>query len=216
MRVQRDGGLRARVVLGGAGEDFGRGGRGEYDSYAETIAFLREVIPSSVATFGRDNQHTLQLRFWLADALLHAGTDKAMIREAIEVFEDTSLRWPRVFTTPLEGCVETARAKLTLVDTPLPFDIGARVECRYAESDSDVSIGDLFDSSDSGSESGSESSDDDDDDDDDGCWAPGVVVAQHYREASMDVGYYAPYQVRLDSGGLIYVVDPAEQIRAVA
>ena len=107
--------------------------------------------------------------------------------------------------------------KLTLVDTPLPFDIGARVECRYTESDSDVSIGDLFDSSDSGSESGSESSDDDDDDDDDdGCWAPGVVVAQHYREASMDVGYYAPYQVRLDSGGLIYVEDPDEQMRAIA
>ena len=59
----------------------------------------------------------------------------------------------------------------------------------------------------------SESSDDDDDDAD-GCWAPGVVVAQHYREANMDVGYYAPYQVRLDSGGLIYVEDPAEQIRA--
>ena len=29
MCVPRDGGLRARVVLGGAGEDFGRGGRGE-------------------------------------------------------------------------------------------------------------------------------------------------------------------------------------------
>ena len=29
VRVPRDGGLRARVVLGGAGEDFGRGGRGE-------------------------------------------------------------------------------------------------------------------------------------------------------------------------------------------
>ena len=27
--VPRDGGLRARVVPGGAGEDFGRGGRGE-------------------------------------------------------------------------------------------------------------------------------------------------------------------------------------------
>ena len=53
-------------------------------------------------------------------------------------------------------------------------------------------------------------------DDDDGCWCPGTVVAHHYREASFDVGYYAPYQVRLDSGGLIYVVDPAEQIRAVA
>ena len=103
----------------------------------------------------------------------------------------------------------------------MPFDIGARVECRYAESDSDVSIGDLFDSSDSGSESGSESSDDDDgvrtvDSDDEGCWAPGVVVAHHYREASFDVGYFAPYQVRLDSGGLIYVVDPPEQIRAIA
>ena len=79
------------------------------------------------------------------------------------------------------------------------------------ESDSDVSIGDLFDSSDSGSESSSS-----DDDDDDGCWAPGTIVAHHYREASFDVGYYAPYQVRLDSGGLIYVVDPPEQIRAIA
>jgi len=133
-----------------------------------------------------------------------------MIREAIEVFEDTSLRWPRVFKGSLEGCVETARTKLTLVDTPLPFDVGARVECRYAESDSDVSIGDLFDSSDSGSESSSS-----DDDDDDGCWAPGTIVAHHYREASFDVGYYAPYQVRLDSGGLIYVVDPPEQIRPI-
>ncbi len=68
---------------------------------------------------------------------------------------------------------------------------------------------------------GSESSDDDDgvrtvDSDDEGCWAPGVVVAHHYREASFDVGYFAPYQVRLDSGGLIYVVDPPEQIRAIA
>ena len=68
-------------------------------------------------------RRTLRLRYWLADALLHAGTDKAMIREAIEVFEDTS---------------------------------------------------------------------------------------------SMDVGYYAPYQVRLDSGALIYVKDPPKQMRAIA
>ena len=34
--------------------------------------------------------------------------------------------------------------------------------------------------------------------------------------SSMDVGYYAPYQVRLDSGGLIYVEDPDEQMRAIA
>ena len=76
----------------------------------------------------------------------------------------------------------------------------------------------MFDSSDSGSESGSESSDGDDDDDDDDarCWAPGTVIAHHYREASMDVGYYAPYQVRLDSGNLIYVVDPPKQMRAIA
>jgi len=114
------------------------------------------------------------------------------------------MRWPRVFTGSLEDYVKTARAKLTLVDTPLPFDIGARVECRYSEPDSDVSIGDLFDSSESGS------------DDDDGRWAPGVVIAHHYREASFDVEYYAPYQVRLDSGNLIYVKDPPKQMRAIA
>ena len=113
-------------------------------------------------------------------------------------------RKARRATGSLEDYVKTARAKLTLVDTPLPFDVGTRVECRYAESDSDVSIGDLFDSSESGS------------DDDDGRWAPGVVIAHHYREASFDVEYYAPYQVRLDSGNLIYVKDPPKQMRAIA
>ncbi|CAH0364442.1 unnamed protein product, partial [Pelagomonas calceolata] len=61
------------------------------EDYAESIALLRDVIPSSIAAFGLDERRTLRLRYWLADALLHAGTDKAMIREAIEVFEDTSL-----------------------------------------------------------------------------------------------------------------------------
>ena len=48
-----------------------------------------------------------------------------------------------------------------------------------------------------------------------GTWAPGRVIKLHYHEASFEPGYFAPYQVELDDGGLIYAPeDDDECIRA--
>ena len=37
-----------------------------------------------------------------------------------------------------------------------------------------------------------------------GKWAPGRVIKLHHHEASFEPGFFAPYQIRLDDGGLIY------------
>ena len=35
-------------------------------------------------------------------------------------------------------------------------------------------------------------------------WAPGRIIKLHHHEASFEPGFFAPYQIRLDDGGLIY------------
>ena len=35
-------------------------------------------------------------------------------------------------------------------------------------------------------------------------WAPGRVIKLHYHEASFEPGFFAPYQIELDDGELIY------------
>ena len=38
-------------------------------------------------------------------------------------------------------------------------------------------------------------------------WAPGRVIKLHYHEAGFEPGFFAPYQIELDDGGLIYAPD---------
>ena len=40
-----------------------------------------------------------------------------------------------------------------------------------------------------------------------GTWAPGRVIKLHYHEESFEPGFFAPYQIRLDNGTLIYAPD---------
>ena len=38
-------------------------------------------------------------------------------------------------------------------------------------------------------------------------WAPGRVIKLHYHEEGFEPGFFAPYQIELDDGGLIYAPD---------
>ena len=38
-------------------------------------------------------------------------------------------------------------------------------------------------------------------------WAPGRVIKLHYHEAGFEPGFFAPYQIELDDGGLVYAPD---------
>lgn len=43
-------------------------------------------------------------------------------------------------------------------------------------------------------------------------WEPGTIVDLWYRQQGFPPGFYAPYQVELDSGSLIFVPDDLEQL----
>ena len=38
-------------------------------------------------------------------------------------------------------------------------------------------------------------------------WAPGRVIKLHYHEEGFEPGFFAPYQIELDDGELIYAPD---------
>ena len=41
-------------------------------------------------------------------------------------------------------------------------------------------------------------------------WAPGRVIKLHHHEASFEPDFFAPYQIRLDDGGLIYAPEDTD------
>ena len=51
----------------------------------------------------------------------------------------------------------------------------------------------------------------------DDTWVPGRVIKLHYHESGFEPGYFAPYQIELDDGGLIYAPDDDDEcIRAAS
>ena len=43
-------------------------------------------------------------------------------------------------------------------------------------------------------------------------WAPGRVIKLHYHEAGFEPGFFAPYQIELDGGRLIYAPDDDDKL----
>ena len=51
----------------------------------------------------------------------------------------------------------------------------------------------------------------------DDTWVPGRVIKLHYHESGFEPGYFAPYQIELDDGKLIYAPDDDDEcIRAAS
>ncbi len=43
-------------------------------------------------------------------------------------------------------------------------------------------------------------------------WAPGVIIAQYYKEPDWPQSMYAPYQIQLDDGRLIFAPQDTNQV----
>ena len=192
--------------------------------HEEAVRFLRGILPACRAALGTKPNELDRLDFEFAEALMYSSNEKHDMREAITLIEDALSRARRIFGPKcpyLKGGEETLvnlYVKLKRLDTPLRFAVGTRVECNYGgnedsgddDDDSVISLGWLFDSSDSGSDYS---------DSDTECeWSKavsGVVIKHHYRHPNLPTGFWAPYQVQLDSGYTIHApLDTDRSIRA--
>ena len=108
------------------------------------------------------------------------------LREAVTTLEEIEPTAQQVFggahpiTSSIRHSLHLARVARCARETPLRFKVGSRVECCVGTNRGEAQ------------------------------WAPGTVIKLWYTEDSFAQGFYAPYQVELDEGRLVFAPDDSD------
>ena len=157
---------------------------GELRRFEEAKALMRKTTPVARRVLGESNRITLAMRLLYAQSLYKDdGSTLDDLREAVATLVETVRTARRVFggahplTTGIEGELGNAQAELR--GKLLSFDVSLR-----------FAVGARVECARGGD-----------------TWAPGRVIKLHYHEAGFEPWFFAPYQIELDDGGLIYAPD---------
>jgi hypothetical protein len=152
--------------------------------FKEAKSLLRKMMPVARRVLGENHNLTLRMRWIYAQTLYKAdGATLDDLREAVATLVETVRTARRVFggahplTTGIEGELGNAQAELR--GKLLSFDVSLR-----------FAVGARVECARGGD-----------------TWAPGRVIKLHYHEAGFEPWFFAPYQIELDDGGLIYAPD---------
>jgi len=149
--------------------------------FKEAKSLLRRTMPVARRVHGESHDLTLKMRRIFAEALYKDPTATLdCVREAVTTLEELAATARRLLggahpgAVGLEGSLRNAQAELQ------GKLLSSRVSLRFA-------VGMRVKCFVGGDK-----------------WAPGRIIKLHHHEASFEPGFFAPYQIRLDDGGLIY------------
>jgi hypothetical protein len=155
----------------------------QLDRFEEAKSLLRKTMPVARRVLGENYHLTLKMRWAYARALYRAeGATLDEIREAVTTLEDLERTARRVFggAHPTTVGIENELQE-------------ARELLRSRETPLRFKVGDRVKCC-----------------VDEGRWASGTVIKLWYTEDSFAQGFYAPYQVELDEGRLVFAPDDSD------
>ena len=151
--------------------------------FEEAKALLRKILPVARRVLGESDTLKLTMRKVYAESFcLDASATLDDLREAVTTFEDTARIARRVFggAHPITVGIENELQE-------------ARELLRSRETPLRFKVGDRVKCC-----------------VDEGRWASGTVIELWYTEDSFAQGFYAPYQVELDEGRLIFAPEDSD------
>ena len=156
--------------------------------FEEAKSVLRKTIPVTRRVIGEGHELTLKARLVYGQALYEdSAATLDDLREAVTTLEEIEPTAQQVFggahpiTSSIRQSLHLARVARCARETPLRFKVGSRVECCVGTNRGEAQ------------------------------WAPGTVIKLWYTEDSFAQGFYAPYQVELDEGRLIFAPEDSDK-----